>query len=80
MKLNIYLIGAFFGMFILASCDNDDDETPVPKDDSWYWGYFKGEINGKEISLENEAHTDWSVHSVKTSASPPNNDTDSINV
>ena len=51
MKLNIYLIGAFFGMFILASCDNDDDETPVPKDDSWYWGYFKGEINGKEISL-----------------------------
>lgn len=52
MKLNIYLIGAFFGMFILASCDNDDDETPVPKDDSWYWGYFKGEINGKEISLE----------------------------
>ena len=33
MKLNIYLIGAFFGMFILASCDNDDDETPVPKDD-----------------------------------------------
>ena len=78
MKLNIYLIGAFFGMLILASCGNDDDETPVPKDDSWYWGYFKGEINGKEISLENEAHTDWSVHSVKTSASPPNNDTDSI--
>ena len=54
MKLNIYLIGAFFGMFILASCDNDDDETPVPKDDS------------------------WSVHSVKTSASPPDNDADSI--
>ena len=78
MKLNIYLIGAFFGMLILASCGNDDDETPVPKDDSWYWGYFKGEINGKEISLENEAHTDWSVHSVKTSASPPNYDTDSI--
>ena len=31
MKLNIYLIGAFFGMLILASCGNDDDETPVPK-------------------------------------------------
>ncbi|UVV54912.1 DUF5025 domain-containing protein [Bacteroides thetaiotaomicron] len=25
-----------------------------------------------------KAHTDWSVHSVKTSASPPDNDADSI--
>ena len=33
MRLNIYLIGAFFGMFILSSCGNDDNETPAPKDD-----------------------------------------------
>lgn len=78
MRLNIYLIGAFFEMFILSSCGNDDDETPTPKDDSWYWGYFKGTINGKEIAVENVGHGDWPVHTVKTSASPPDNNTDSI--
>lgn len=62
MKLNIYLIGAFFGMFILSSCSNDDDEIPVPysKDNS-NWGYFKGTINGKEISLKNERSYDLPV-------------------
>lgn len=65
MRLNIYLIGAFFGMFILSSCGNDDDETPAPKDDSWYWGYFKGTINGKEIAVENVGHGDWPVRTSK---------------
>lgn len=51
MKINAFLIGAFFGMFILSSCN--DDETPVVRDDSLFWGYFKAEINEDKISLEN---------------------------
>lgn len=31
MRLNIYLIGAFFGMFILSSCGNDDNELLLLK-------------------------------------------------
>ena len=78
MRLNNYIIGAFFEMIILSSCGNDDDETPTPKDDSWYWGYFKGTINGKEIAVENVGHGDWPVHIEKTCAAPPYNKTDSI--
>lgn len=76
MKTTTFLIGAFLGMSILSSCSNDD-EIPVPKDNSWYWGYFKGTLNGKQIIVENEPHN-WFVQTVKTSASPPDNDTDSV--
>ena len=58
MKLNIYLIGAFFGMLILASsCSNEDDnEISVSN--------FKGTINGEEISLENLWDDDLPVRTV----------------
>ena len=52
-------------MFILSSCGNDDNETPAPKDDSWYWGYFKGTIKGTEIAVENVGHGDWPVRTSK---------------
>lgn len=78
MKATVFLIGAFLGMFMISSCNNDDDENLVPKDDSWYWGYFKGTINGKEFAVENEGHGEWPVRTIKTSASPPDNDTDTI--
>lgn len=52
MKVNVLLIATFLGMLILSSCN--EDEAPVPKDDSWYWGYFEGEINGDIISLKNK--------------------------
>lgn len=52
MKVYVYFIGVFLAMSLLLSCSNDDDVS-IPKDDSWRWGYFKGEINGEKISLEN---------------------------
>ena len=65
MKLNIYLIGAFFGMLILASsCSNEDDNEISVSKDKWYWGYFKGTINGEEISLENLWDDDLPVRTV----------------
>lgn len=63
MKVSVLLIATFLGMFILSSCN--EDETPALKDDSWYWGYFKGAINGKAIALENVGHGDWPVQSIK---------------
>lgn len=63
MKANIFFIGAFLGMFMIASCSNDDDENLVPKDDSRFWGYFKGTINGKEITLKNEGQEERPVQS-----------------
>lgn len=65
MKATTFLIGAFLGMSILSSCSNDD-ETPVPKDDlPSYWGYFKGTINGKEVSVKNESNGNWAIQSSK---------------
>lgn len=64
MKANIFSTCAFLGMLILSSCSNDDDETSTPKDDSWYSGYFKGTINGKEIALENAEHGEWPIRSI----------------
>lgn len=64
MKATVFLIGAFLGIIILSSCSNDDDETSAPKDNSWYWGYFNGTINGKEIAVENVGHGEWPVRSI----------------
>lgn len=66
MKATILLISAFLGLFILSSCSNneDDDNTLVPYSrENRNWGYFKGTINGKEISLENERNYDLPVWS-----------------
>ncbi len=52
MKINIYLVSTFLGLFFLLSCSSKDD-IPVPDDELSYWGYFKGEINGEEVKLEN---------------------------
>ena len=52
MKVYAYFISTFLAMSLLSSCSNVDDVS-VLKDDSWRWGYFKGEINGEKISLEN---------------------------
>lgn len=52
MKVNTYLIGAFLAMFFLLSFSSDKYVT-VPKDDSWCWGYLKGESNGEKTSLVN---------------------------
>lgn len=38
---------------------------PRSKEDIWYWGYFKGEINGHKISLENEEYT-GPIHSLRS--------------
>lgn len=41
---------------LFISCSREE-ETPLlkgSKEDTWYWGYFKGEINGDKILLENE--------------------------
>lgn len=49
MKKIIFLISISF----LLSCNSEKD-IPEPQDDSYYWGYFEGEINGKNISLRNK--------------------------
>lgn len=52
MKVYAYFIGTFLAMSLLSSCSNDEDVS-APKGDSFSWGYFKGEIHGKKIALEN---------------------------
>lgn len=64
MKINIFFISAFFGMLILSSSCSDDDDRPIPRNDSWYWGYFKGTINEKEFTLINKAHGNEFVTSI----------------
>ncbi len=42
-------------MALLTSCNSEEEATLLkPSKEDWYWGYFKGEINGNKISLENE--------------------------
>lgn len=65
MGVNTYLIGTFLAMFLLLPFSSDEDVT-VPKDDSWCWGYFKGEINGEKISLVNSESL-GSIGSLETS-------------
>lgn len=48
---------AMFGlMFSLTSCNEDEQiENSIPsKENTWYWGYFKGEIDGVNVTLENK--------------------------
>ncbi|MEG0109038.1 MAG: DUF5025 domain-containing protein [Lachnospiraceae bacterium] len=50
------LISLLCCMALLISCSNEE-EIPLPKpskENTWYWGYFTGEVNGNKISLENE--------------------------
>lgn len=62
MKVNAYLISACLGIFLLLSCNNDDDDIPVfRKDYPWYWGYFEGEINGEKILLKSPRISDSKV-------------------
>lgn len=43
-------------MFSLTSCNEDEQiENSIPsKENTWYWGYFKGEIDGVNVTLENK--------------------------
>lgn len=56
--MKVRLITVFISLlycFSLFSCSSDDDLTKErTKENTWYWGYFKGEINGQEVLLENE--------------------------
>lgn len=53
MKKTIFLIGIFAGFSFLLSCNDTDDSLSVSQADiPWYLGYFDGEINGKEISIQ----------------------------
>lgn len=48
---------AMFGlMFSLTSCNEDEQiENLIPsKENAWYWGYFKGVIDGVNVTLENK--------------------------
>lgn len=64
-RVFVLVFSIFLGMPFLSSCSNDD-EISTPKDNSWYWGYFKGTIDGTEYTLENEPHGDTPVNTMKT--------------
>ena len=61
----VLLFSTCLGGSFLSSC-SDDDPVSAPKDNSWYWGYFKGIIKGTEYDLENEPHGDEPVTTMKT--------------
>lgn len=54
--LYITFIAMFGLMFSLTSCNEDEQiENSIPsKENAWYWGYFKGEIDGVNVTLENK--------------------------
>lgn len=54
VKLITGLISLLY-CFCLLSCSKEN-ELPEErtKENTWYWGYFKGEINGQDVSLENK--------------------------
>lgn len=57
MKLFAVLIGLLCCVGLLQSCDKENEVRPEKsKEDIWYWGYFKGEVSGAKISLENQDH------------------------
>lgn len=65
--MKIRLIAGFLCLlycFCLFSCSSDI-ELPEErtKENTWYWGYFKGEINGQNVSLENEDYN-GPIHSI----------------
>lgn len=54
--LYITSIAMFCLMFSLTSCNEDEQiENSIPsKENTWYWGYFKGVIDGVNVTLENK--------------------------
>lgn len=56
------------GLLMFVSCDksNEPELPPKSKEDIWYWGYFKGTINGDSVSVENQQY-DRKVNSVRSS-------------
>ena len=55
MKALIVSISLLCCMAFLQSCSSEDQALPTgSKEDTLYWGYFKGDINGHDVSLENE--------------------------
>lgn len=54
--LYITFIAMFCLMFSLTSCNEDEQiENSIPsKENTWYWGYFKGVIDGINVTLENK--------------------------
>lgn len=64
--INVFIISSLC-CFGLLSCNNDDDlPKKGTKEDTWYWGYFKGEVNGRSVSLENEDYN-GPIHSGRSS-------------
>lgn len=78
MKINIYVISMYLGLFLLLSCSNDDN-IPTPEDDpnSYFWGYFQGKIDKEEFNLKN-AKDNCSVCSMGTNVREFNDPGDSI--
>ncbi len=66
----VLLFSTCLGGSFLSSC-SDDDPVSAPKDNSWYWGYFKGTIKGTEYDLENEPHGDTPIFTMKTAIHTP---------
>lgn len=52
-------------MFLLTSCSKEEGELPLEptKENTWYWGYFNGFINGTKISLKNERPVNKPINS-----------------
>lgn len=66
MRASNILIGLLCCAVWLGACHSEDEIMPQrSKEDIWYWGYFKGEINGHAISLENEEYT-GPIHSLRS--------------
>ena len=62
----ILLITVLSFMTILTSCSKDEEgELPLEpsKENTWYWGYFNGIINGTRISLKNETPVNKPINS-----------------
>lgn len=58
MNSKLLLISCFCTfsvMYLLSSCSKEDN-IPDPKSYFSGWGYFKGTINEKEISIENDGY------------------------
>lgn len=79
MKKIIFLIGIFAGFSFLLSCNDTDDSLPVSQTYvPWYRGYFDGEINGKEISIQSPKMRDTLIDAMGYDNYLPNDSQDSI--
>lgn len=67
MKVLVVLIGLLCCVGLLHSCDKANEVRPEKsKEDVWYWGFFKGEVDGTKISLENQDYN-GPIHSIPSS-------------